>query len=759
MKHGRSLPTLLAALVLMALTLALAQPQRASAAGSIGVSMNSGDPTEGGAVSITVSGSADSGTDWWAVGTQAGFCAATVDGNAGGYDFTYAHYVSGAFSDSTQFTPPNAGTWTICVYLANSTTAAPSAVGQTTFTVRRATATVNVAISADPTVDQWSTITMSGTSEATRKLRAWITPSSCAATYAGNTDGQTLTYGATTVGPGAYRTSYNFQTGAANSYTVCAYVSDRVNDPPNGSAALAFTVRGPHETMAIGIGADPHEDASLPVTISGAAELDRTLYAAQIAGGPCPAHYSVTAADSSLDYSGRSIKAGNYSESYTYTPPAAGHYRICAWLGKSTSSAELATSVEFDARRSATALSINMDGSPYLLGAGRRTATITGFTEASDYVSMESLAGTTCPPPEFGVDGFGVGGPFSRTIAVDPERSPNYVVCAYLFHDRDVYATARAPISELAVPVPAIGENTPKGMIGERRPSFAWSAGAGFSDDLVLSDRDGATLFVVGSDGAWVPTDDGTPSTGGQQLKTPAAASRKGYERLPGAATYRTAAGRTTVRVTQPLPPGGYRWSVQRRRSDGETARTAPIAFKIAGPDVKRLAVRAKSFPVANSRHPGHSELRITTTPWAYVRIQLTRGGRKQVQNLRWDGSASHALSFTWTCRAGGGAYRYVVTASDDDDHSFTRHGTIRTISRARCASLRAAERRKVDRRVAQRRERQAAAERRREAAARARAQRLVDQCHSIGGVVRNWEWSDGTTWLLCVTPSGAFPM
>ena len=61
--------------------------------------------------------------------------------------------------------------------------------------------------------------------------------------------------------------------------------------------------------------------------------------------------------------------------------------------------------------------------------------------------------------------------------------------------------------------------------------------------------------------------------------------------------------------------------------------------------------------------------------------------------------------------------------------------------------------------RVADRRRREAAAERRREAAARARQQRLIDQCHSVDGVVRTWEWSDGSESLLCVTPYGSYLM
>jgi hypothetical protein len=651
MPHGRSLPTLLAALVLMALTLALAQPERASAAASMSATVTTPDPTGGKAVALQVSGDTGGAVRdlYMYEKPGAATCAATYDANTGGGGTTYAYPATAynSFSIARSFTP-DTGTWTVCFYLATSTSATPDAVAQATFTARSPTATMNVAIDPDPRTNHAN----------------WI-------------------------------------------------------------------------------------------TVSGNLEVGRKIFITWVAGRDCPS------ADSGADVysygifgSGSYHGAGDYTERTTLLTPAAGHYMICVLVAAGVDSpAEASGSLDVDVRDAHASVSIAMDRSPYQLGAGRRTATVTASSEDTTYLEFSVSTIGSCVQTLDGDDAV-VGTTITRTLTLDPGRNPRAAVCAYLFRNRRLVASDTAIISELPVTVPVAV--APKGLIADRRPSFAWSTGAGFTDDLVLSDRDGTTLLLVGADGAWVPSD-GT-SHGGQQLKRPAAV-RKGYDRLPGAATYTNAGGTARVAVQQLLPPGAYRWSVNRTRSDGEAARMAPVSFKIAGPDVKRLSVGARSFPVANSRHPGHSELRITTTPWAYVRIALTRGGRERVQNLRWDGSPTHALSFTWTCRATGGAYGYAITAGDDAGHSFTRKGRIRTISHARCASLRAAERRKVDRRVAQRRRREAAAERRRDAAARAKLQEKIDQCHDIDGVVRAWDWGDGTETLFCVTPYGPLVM
>lgn len=654
MTHGRSLPTLLAALVLMALTLALAQPERASAAASMSAAITTPDPAQELKVEFAVSGDTGSPSTTRNVYMYqvpgAATCAPSFDTNNGG-GTTYAFPVTeaGSFSTSRSFTPDTAGTWTVCFYLATSYSATADAVTQTTFTVRRLNATVSVAIEPD--------------------------------------------------------------------------------------------ARGGKQNR---------------VTASGNVEVGRKLYMVAVDGGAaCPSSY----ADDSVRTYGvingsRYVGPGDFSAAGVFG--SSGHYRFCAWLAKDdSSSADASGALDVDIRRPYASISIAMDRSPYLLGAGKRTATVTASSESATTIDLyQAPVSGSCYPSTSGGDH-----PSTLSmpaITVDPERSKSATVCAYMYDGRTVVASDTVTINELPVSIPVAADGAPKGMTTERRPSFAWSSGAGFTDDLVLSDRDGTTLLLVGSDGAWVPS--GGASQGGQTLKQPAAI-RKGYDRVPGAATYTAAGGRVTVDVKQQLPPGAYRWSVNRTRSDGESAKMAPVAFKIAGPDVTKLNVKTTSFPVANSRHPGHSELKITTTPWAYVRIALSRGGRRQVQNVRWDGSATHALSFTWTCKATGGAYAYAITASDDDGHSFTRKGRIKTISHARCASLRAAERRKVGRRVAQRRRREAAAQRRRDAAARARLQKQIDQCHSIDGVVRTWEWGDGTETLFCVTPFGALVM
>jgi hypothetical protein len=650
MSHGRTLPTFLAALLLAVLTCSLAHAQQAGAA-TMSAALTTADPAMGTPVAFTLTGDAPGPAHDVYMYEKLGDspCAATYDGNTGGgtsYFLSGSAY--GSYSLGRNFTPDTAGTWTVCFYLATSTSAAPDAMARST-----------------------------------------------------------------------------------------------------------FTARPPHITMSIAMEPDPRADKVDKFTVSGNSEIGRQLFITTINGsGDCP-----TSAGGRYTYS---YYAGPGAFSYPSSIlPGAGHYKICAWLAADRDSpTDGSTSLDVDIREVRTSINIDMDRTPFLLGAGRRTATVTVTSEDSSVTWDAQASGGNgqCWPSEYGSDDtIGSSGSDRKTVDVDPGPFRVVSLCVYLYRqDRTVLASASATVSELPIATPVAAANTPRGVITDRRPTFAWSAGAGVRDDLVLSDRDGGTLLLVGSDGAWVPS--GGDSQGGQQLKAPASA-RRGYDRLAGATTYTTAGGTTTVDVKRLLPPGAYRWSVNRTRSDGESARMAPVAFKIAGPDVTRLKVGSRSFPVANSRHPGRSELKISTTPWAYVRLALSRGGRTQVQNLRWDGTATHTLSFAWTCKTTGGAYTYNITASDDDGHSFTRRGRIKTISHARCASLRAAERRKVDRRVAQRRKREAQAQARRDAAERARVQKQIDQCHSIGGTVKSWDWGDGTYTLFCVTPYGALIM
>jgi hypothetical protein len=755
--------TVLPAILLLSLLTATAA--HAAAVASISVSA---DPTEDKPVTVTISGSTDANRSLYAYVTTAGSCAPTAASNTGGTYIgpSYGEYeLAGSYTESYTYTPTDALTYRVCAYVAQGSSSAPDAVAEQTFLPRRPQATTAIAISADPTEDKPVSVTLSGTTEVNRSLYAYVTTGTCAPTAAANTGGSWLgpSYGEYELA-GAYSESYTYTPPDAATYRVCSYVTEGSSAAPNATADATFATRRTGATGSIAISADPVESRPLTVTVAGTTEANRSLYAYMTTGACAPTASANTGGAWVGPSYGEYELAGSYTESYTYTPPSAGVYRVCAYLSQGSSSApDALVQTAFAVRRGAATIGIAVDRSPYLAGT-RRTASVSGTLEVGGSYATAVVAGTVCTPPE----GFArtpvTGSGFSTTIDVDTAGGPAVSVCAYAFHGGEVYAFDQVTLTLAPVPAPVLGPDAPKGRIDSRRPTFAWAAGGSvFSDDFVLTDREGTTLLRVGPDGAWVPNgeeedvDDASDYYGEDAADEDDQGSRAGYDRVKGAATYRLADGRAQVQPAQPLPPGSYRWRVERRRSDGQAATSQTEAFKIAGPQLTHLKVRVRRYPTTASAHPGFSSLRIDTTPYAYVRVQLRRAGRTKVMNVRWSAHQKGAIDLDWTCKRAGGAYAYKVTATDDDGHSRTATGTLRTITKARCAALKRSEQRARDRRAAAKRRREAAAERRRQAAARADLQRRIDNCHRIDGVARRWVWPDGSTSLVCVSPYGVY--
>ena len=162
-------------------------------------------------------------------------------------------------------------------------------------------------------------------------------------------------------------------------------------------------------------------------------------------------------------------------------------------------------------------------------------------------------------------------------------------------------------------------------------------------------------------------------------------------------------------------------------RAEAELAAAKARAHKTP---VKHLSVK----PVAHSRHssadPGFTKLDITTSPYTFVTVKLSRYGHS-TERFEWGSHSTEVAEVVrWSCRSPGGTYRYVVTAKSDVGRALIRRGRFVPVSVARCRALK-----KQEAEAKERSEREAAEEQR--GAEREERERLATaeaNCRAEGG-------------------------
>jgi hypothetical protein len=605
------------------------------------------------------------------------------------------------------------------------------------------------------------TATISGTTDTHTYLFAVATPNAtCGAQYIDNSAIGAFDVtpgGGTPVSTGSYSQSFTFTPPSATTYHLCAYLSQSRYLSTEAMGQATFTPRSPHVSGTVAVAPGATEGQPVSATVTGNVEVQRRLYL-DVSERACPSQGSPMGSD----FSGAKTVTGDFGETFTVGRLDPKTYHFCAYVYDPL---DPATSVLLGDTAVAVArfpagVGIAVDRTPFI-GGQQRIATVTGSIGGFASLSVFTTPQSTCAyvPPGSGRDLNP--GPFSTTLAVDaPGVGGAVSVCAVLSVGGTVYAADQVTIQRAAVAVPAPVAGAPSGLIADRRPTFSWSTASIYDDTFALTDRKGTIVLLVTSKGVFVPSDDSDAQTvrdaseylsgEGDSSSSSSSGTPKGYDSLgKAAATYAVAGAIASVRLSDALPPGRYAWTVLRTRTDGDTA-TGPLTpFKLAGPKLTRLAVKAKAKPAGSSAHPGSTRLRITTTPYAYIRLALRHGGHQRVLNLRWGAAATATIPVDWSCRAAGGSYDYTITASDDDGTTKTKKGTIHTTTKARCRSLKAAEQRAAHQRAAQRR---------REAAAAQRAlQRRIDRCHALSGEALQISWPDGSTSLVCATAVGIF--
>lgn len=747
-------------LALVALLIA-AGPARAA---TVSISV-AADPVEDRSVSVTVGGSTESARYLFGYVTRAGSCASRYADRAVGDALLWyggGRYISsGPYAEGSAFTPPAAGVYRVCAYLASSEGASPTASGQATFSARRSVATATIALGADPVESRYTPVTISGTTEVARYLYGYVTTSAgCAARYADRSPGDPqLWYGSGRyIEAGAFTESSAFSPPDPGIYRVCVYVADAESSVPDGTGTATLIARPNAATIDIAFGDERVDRRIVTLTISGSTEVPRYLYAYSTDGDACAASFSArpVASNPLTNDQGRYIE-GAFSEKMAFSPNAAGTYRVCAYIAKSASSAPSGQREATVAIRNMNAtVSFTGDMSPYLREQ-TRNFTVQGTLEEEAQLAVGVVSTTTCPSfdrTEFQAGDKVPAGPYSEVYRLTMPSTPEATLCAAVRNSAGrVVSTAQVRLSLLPLVTPVATFGAASGWLEGRRPVFSWATAASSTDELLLSDRQGNVLALVAADGTWVPTTDAQSDVDNaddyyDDDDSSDTSKRPGYEPAEEDADLIVKDGVARAQFQQPLWPGSYQWSVVRRLPDGRATESDPVRFRIKGPPVNGLKVRTRSYRIRSSRTPGYSKLIVKTNAYAYLRLSLRRGGREQVRNFRWGPQTEGSITFDWTCKYGGGRYRFTLTASDDDGNEYTRRGSIRTISRAQCQRLRRAERRARDRRAASRLRRQRAAVRR-------DLQRRIQNCRNVGGTPRRWTWQDGSSSLICVLPYG----
>jgi hypothetical protein len=217
----------------------------------------SADPTEEEPVTVTVSGTSEANRSLF-VYRQTGSCSTTAPAYGYGSPLTPSAgdaLTAGSFSKSYAFTPTSAGSYRICAYVSQDAYTTALAVNAAAFNVRFPAATISsIAFSADATENEPVSVTVSGSTEATRSLFVYRQAGTCSTTAPAYGYGSPLTPSAgDTLTAGSFTRSYTFTTTSAGSYRICAYVSQDAYTTALGGKEAPLNVRLPTATAALAV--------------------------------------------------------------------------------------------------------------------------------------------------------------------------------------------------------------------------------------------------------------------------------------------------------------------------------------------------------------------------------------------------------------------------------------------------------------------------------------------------------------------------
>jgi hypothetical protein len=186
--------------------------------------------------------------------------------------------------------------------------------------------------------------------------------------------------------------------------------------------------------------------------------------------------------------------------------------------------------------------------------------------------------------------------------------------------------------------------------------------------------------------------------------------------------------------------------------SVGELEAKNIAAYRQAHPvNVTTLHVVSIQRPGHTTISPGYTNLRITTTPLAYITITFKAAGQTIPQVYDWGELATGTIQFVgWSCNQPNTTYHYTVEAVGDTGNPMSVHGSFKGVSRRWCAATQRREQAERNERLRRRRQ-----EERHEAEEQDRAtQRFESNCRAIGGTPVTVMTSEGSE-RVCRSPEG----
>lgn len=204
-----------------------------------------------------------------------------------------------------------------------------------------------------------------------------------------------------------------------------------------------------------------------------------------------------------------------------------------------------------------------------------------------------------------------------------------------------------------------------------------------------------------------------------------------------------------------------YEEEAPEREAAEDEKRVAAAKAQAHKTPVKHLSVQPVSHSRRSSTDPGYTNLDVTTTPYAYVVVKLSRYGHS-TEHFEWGGNSTEVAEvIRWSCKSPGGTYRYVVTAKSDVGPTLTRRGRFAPVSAVRCHALK-----EEEAKAREHREREAGEERERseheakeeqsriEREERERLEEYEFNCRAEGGTPI-WLFVEGMERRYCRGPDG----